>query len=172
MGREQSARPCVETLEVVGVKSQVLLEPPAGSFGQLHVVGRKQTLVKGEAGTADRLVVGPVWLVNFVVDPVVSGESVLVVLSSFALASIKERLVENDTAEAVSYLEGADVRNFDAEILASAHLIGVPSTGVLYLVAAVVFGGSSAREHRHFEVIDFDFGDYSVHVVHREGSYS
>lgn len=64
------------------------------------------------------------------------------------------------------------MRNFDAEILASAHLIGIPCTGVLNLIATIVFGGSSAREHRHLEVIDFDFRDNTVDVVHREGSYS
>jgi hypothetical protein len=170
--REKSTWTSIEVIQVVSIKSQVLFEPSASTLCKFGVLWREHTFVKVEASAAHGLIVSSIRLINLIVDPIITCESVLVILGSFALARINQRAIEDDAAEAISDLERADVGNLHAEILSGADLISIPCAGVLDLVPAIVFRRDAASEHGDLEVINLDFGDDTINIMHREGSNS
>ena len=170
MRREKSAGTSVEILQVISIESKILFEPPARSFGKLNVFWGEHALIEVE--TARVLIICSVGLVDFIVDPVVAREGVLIVLSSFSSASINQRLIKNHTRQSISNFEGANMRNLQAKVLPGAHLVGVAGACVFNLIPAIVFCGNTASEHGNFEIIDLDFGNDSVDVMHWKWSDS
>lgn len=168
--REESAGTRVEVLDVVSIKSQVLLEPPAGTLRKLHIIWRENALIKLDA--IRMLIICSIRLVNLIIDPVIASECILVVLRRLASASVDQLLVEDNAGKAVPNLERSNVRDLDANVLSRSDLVGIACAAVLDFISAIVLGGDSAREHRHLEVVDLDLRDDTIHVVHWERSDS
>lgn len=119
-----------------------------------------------------RNVVGSVWFIDLVIDPVVACEGVLVVLGSLSSAGIDQRLVEDDTSQIVSDFEGANVRDLNAQLLSTSNLVSVSLARVLNFISAEVLRCNSTRQHCNFKVIDLDLWDNSIYVVHWKWSNS